>query len=255
MSASASEFPELSVVVPIKDEAENLRPLIREICNSLDRFNVDYEIIYVDDGSADSSSALLEEIILELPQLRLIRHSTCFGQSAAIVTGILGARGSLIATIDGDGQNDPKDLLLLLERYRKESDDSVAKSVMVVGHRVRREDTKIKRYSSVVANFVRQALLQDSTPDTGCGLKIFSRASFIGLPRFNHMHRFLPALFIRDGGKVVSVPVNHRAREKGISKYGVWNRLWVGVFDLIGVMWLIRRSLQLKANEQDETRE
>ena len=197
----------------------------------------------------------MEDIIPKLPRLRLIRHSTCVGQSAAIVTGILGARGSLIATIDGDGQNDPKDIPLLLECYRKEIGNMVSEAVMVVGHRVTRKDSRAKRYSSVVANYVRRGLLKDSTPDTGCGLKVFSRASFLGLPRFNHMHRFLPALFMRDGGKVVSVPVNHRIREQGVSKYGVWNRLWVGIFDLIGVMWLIRRSLRSKANEKDRTRE
>ncbi len=254
MSTKASELPELSVVVPVKDESENLRPLIEEICASLDLSNINYEIIYVDDGSLDSTPALLRELSAQRPRLRVINHPSSLGQSAAIVTGVMAAYGRLIATIDGDGQNDPTDILVLLESYRNELDKNDFGSLMVVGHRMMRKDTWVKRWSSRIANSVRSHFLKDYTPDSGCGLKVFSQASFMELPRFNHMHRFLPALLIRSGGKVLSVPVNHRARERGVSKYGVWNRLWVGIIDLFGVMWLLRRSLPLIEEKKDPMR-
>lgn len=255
MSATVSEVPELSVVVPVKDEAENLKPLIEEICVSLNSSDTDYEIVYVDDGSVDSTAILLKELILKKPRLRVIRHPTCFGQSAAIVTGVSSARGNIIATIDGDGQNDPKDLLLLLERYRHEMNKRDYGTVMVVGHRVMRKDRLLKRYSSRIANSIRRRILEDSAPDTGCSLKVFSRAAFMALPHFDHMHRFLPALIIRGGGRVLSVPVSHRARERGISKYGIWDRLLAGIVDLFGVMWLVRRSLRTITEEKNRNRE
>ena len=244
------KVPELSVVVPVKDEAENLKPLIEEICASLSASDTDYEIVYVDDGSADSTSSVLKEIAHRVPRLRTIRHPTCLGQSAAIVTGVIAAQGNVIVTMDGDGQNDPSDILFLLENFRQETQAYDLNAVIVIGHRVMRKDTLIKRCSSRVANFIRTKFLKDCAPDTGCGLKVFSREAFMALPHFDHMHRFLPALFLRDGGKVRSVPVNHRARKQGQSKYGIGNRIWVGVSDLFGVMWLMRRSLRSVADKK-----
>jgi dolichol-phosphate mannosyltransferase len=166
------------------------------------------------------------------------RHRRSCGQSAAIVTGVRAARGGWIATLDGDGQNDPADIPALL---RHAMDDVGKGPLLVAGHRVRRKDSWTKRLSSRFANRIRAALLHDATPDTGCGLKLFRRDTFLELPHFDHMHRYLPALFIRAGGRVVSVPVNHRPRIRGQSNYGTLDRLWVGIFDLVGVFWLQRR--------------
>jgi len=232
--------PELSVVVPVKDEAENIEPLIGEIGAALDAAGRCYEIVYVDDGSADSTPDILQRLMAELPTLRAVRHQDCCGQSAAIATGVTTARAPLIATLDGDGQNDPADIPALLARYRELDGDD---PLMITGRRAKRRDTWVKRTSSKVANGVRRAMLKDDTPDTGCGLKVFARADFLALPRFDHMHRFLPALILRAGGQVESVAVNHRPRERGTSKYGVWNRVWVGIVDLFGVMWLQRRPI------------
>ena len=149
------------------------------------------------------------------------------------------ADAPVIATLDGDGQNDPADIPTLLDRFREFADPD---RILIAGHRTKRKDSWLKKVSSRFANSVRAAILKDDTPDTGCGLKVFSRNAFLAMPRFDHMHRYLPALMIRSGGKVISVPVNHRPRERGTSKYGVWNRLWVGIADLFGVMWLIRRG-------------
>jgi dolichol-phosphate mannosyltransferase len=158
-----------------------------------------------------------------------------------VASGVKAARASLIATLDGDGQNDPADIPALLERLLAEPPDQRDR-LMIAGNRRKRRDTAVRRLSSRVANGVRAGLLGDDTPDAGCGLKLFSRAAFLDMPRFDHMHRFLPALMIRQGGRVLSVPVNHRPRQRGVSKYGLWNRLWVGIVDLFGVMWLQRRA-------------
>jgi len=232
------KFPELAVVVPVKNEAENLEPLISEIAGHL-RGRVIFEIIYVDDGSDDNTPARLLELTRDYPELKAFRHRLSCGQSAAVVTGIRQATAPIIATLDGDGQNDPADIPALLARFR---DHPAPDELLVAGHRTSRQDNWLKRVSSRFANAVRRALLKDNTPDTGCGLKVFGRNAFLAFPPFDHMHRYLPALMIRAGGTVVSVPVNHRPRERGTSKYGVWNRLWVGIADLVGVMWLIRRG-------------
>jgi dolichol-phosphate mannosyltransferase len=170
-----------------------------------------------------------------------LRHHVSCGQSAAVATGVKAARAPIIATLDGDGQNDPADIPALLQRLLSESEDG-RDLLLVAGHRQKRRDDGLRRLSSKIANRVRAGLLGDDTPDTGCGLKLFTRAAFLDMPRFDHMHRFLPALMIRRGGRVVSLPVHHRPRERGVSKYGVWNRLWVGIVDLFGVMWLQRRA-------------
>lgn len=235
--ASAAR-PALSVVVPVHNETENLRPLIDEIVTALDGL-IAFEIVYVDDGSTDATLDRLKEIALTEPRLRVFRQVACCGQSAAIWTGVKNARAGAIATLDGDGQNDPADIPALWQRYNDEGDGD---RLMVAGLRAKRRDTAIRRLSSRVANGIRSSLLKDDTPDTGCGLKVFPRDAFLAMPRFDHMHRFLAALMIRQGGRVLSVPVNHRPRERGTSKYGVWNRLWVGIVDLFGVMWLQRRG-------------
>jgi len=221
----------VSVVVPVRNEAPNIAPLIAEIRAALS--GAPHEIIYVDDGSDDGTLEALRAIA---PPVVIRRHRVGCGQSAAIVTGVRASQGRWIATLDGDGQNDPADLPALLARAQAE-----AGLVLVAGHRVHRRDSRVKKISSRLANRIRASLLGDNTPDTGCGLKVFPRQAFLELPAFDHMHRYLPALFIRAGGRVVSVPVGHRPRLRGASKYGTWDRLWVGIFDLAGVAWLQRR--------------
>jgi dolichol-phosphate mannosyltransferase len=220
----------ISVVVPVKNEAPNIAPLIAEIRAAL--AGVPHEIVYVDDGSTDGSLA-----VLQAEGVVARRHRTSCGQSAAIVTGVRTARGAWIATLDGDGQNDPADIPALLARGQAEGG-----CVLVAGHRIRRRDSAVKRLTSRAANRLRAFILGDATPDTGCGLKLFRREDFMALPAFDHMHRFLPALFIRAGGRVVSVPVNHRPRLRGVSKYGTLDRALVGIVDLAGVAWLQRRG-------------
>jgi dolichol-phosphate mannosyltransferase len=229
----------LSVVVPVHNEAENLKPLLEEICKALDGVR-DFEVIYVDDGSTDDSYVRLIDLARHIPQLRVLKHRRGYGQSTALLTGIRHAKGSIIATLDGDGQNDPADIRALL--YALETLQKEHALAMVVGYRKKRQDTEWRRFSSRIANAVRSKLLGDNTPDTGCGLKVFSKELFLSLPYFDHMHRFLPALAQRAGGRVVSVEVNHRARLAGVSKYGTWNRLWVGIVDILGVMWLQSRA-------------
>lgn len=225
--------PLLSVVIPVRNEAPNIAPLVAEIEAALAA--VPHEIVYVDDGSSDATPAALREAALGAP-LRHLRHRASCGQSAAVVTGVKAARGTWIATLDGDGQNDPADIPRLLARAQAE-----AGAILVAGHRVTRRDNWVKRRSSRIANAVRARLLGDATPDTGCGLKVFPRALFLDLPHFDHMHRFLPALVLRQGGRVVSEPVNHRPRVRGTSNYGTLDRLLVSLFDLVGVAWLQRR--------------
>lgn len=229
---------ELSVVIPVRNEAPNVAPLVREIAAALDG-TLDYEIIYVDDGSEDETAAAVSTLAREGHRLRLIRHRRSFGQSTAIRTGVKAARAPWIATLDGDGQNDPADIPRLWQMARTAPSEP---PLLVAGHRARRRDSAVKRLSSRIANGVRRALLGDGTPDSGCGLKLFPRALYLDLPFFDHNHRFLPALVQRAGGRVLSVPVNHRPRERGHSNYGTLDRLFVGIVDLLGVIWLMRRA-------------
>ncbi|MGR8933833.1 MAG: glycosyltransferase [Gammaproteobacteria bacterium] len=230
----------ISIVVPVHNEAENIFPLLTEIEQAMGDAAA-YEIIYVDDGSRDATPFELDDALRRHKQLRIIRHRSSCGQSAAIHSGVRAARYPFIATLDGDGQNDPADIPKLytkLKRHRQQRPNVW----MVAGWRQKRRDTGWRRFSSQVANRVRAALLADETPDTGCGLKIFLREAFLTLPYFDHMHRFLPALVLRSGGQVISEPVNHRPRNRGQSKYGTLDRLAVGIVDLLGVMWLKSRA-------------
>ncbi|MBE9562044.1 MAG: glycosyltransferase family 2 protein [Proteobacteria bacterium] len=237
-------MPNLSVVVPIYNEADNLIPLINEIQAALDGV-IDYELIYVDDGSTDNSWQVLKSI--NCNKLRIIRHQRSYGQSVAILTGVKSADSDWIVTLDGDGQNDPADIPYLISIQI-----DVPETTMVIGWRRVRQDSWLKRKASRIANTVRRVLLQDYALDTGCGLKLFTRDAYLGLPQFNHIHRFLPALFLRDGYKVISYEVNHRPRNKGESKYGIFDRLWVGIIDTLGVMWLRRRSCKAEIIEESE---
>ncbi len=226
-----------SVVIPMHNEAENIPLMINEI-DSVLKEQHEYEIIIVDDGSTDATPAVLQAHQATHPHLKPIRHKTNYGQSAAVVTGVNAARYEWIVTLDGDCQNDPADIPKLIAALNAEQR---ATSLLFIGHRTKRRDDIVKRLSSRIANGVRSTLLADNCPDTGCGLKLFSKNYFLRLPHFNHVHRYLPALVKRAGGRAISVPVNHRERAKGTSKYGVFNRLWVGIADLMGVAWLIRR--------------
>lgn len=231
----------VSIVVPVYNEVENIAGLAAEIIRAMRR-NLSYEIIFVDDGSSDNTPALIDELGSMHQTLRFVCHSRNLGQSAAIATGVYNAAGPIIVTLDGDGQNDPGDIPRLLQCY-KENESRYQGRILISGRRRKRMDSHLKRVSSRIANKVRMCLLKDNIADTGCGLKVFSKHLFLSLPAFDHMHRFLPALVIRNNGTVFSVDVNHRHRVRGKSKYGLLNRLWIGIVDLLGVMWLQRRPL------------
>ena len=235
---------ELTVVIPVYNEVESIAPLVDEICGQLDG-QLDYAIIVVDDGSTDSTPGILQTSRQAHTRLRILRHRYCCGQSAAIATGVQAAGSTWIATLDGDGQNDPADILTLY-RAMDTSPDAV---MLVTGYRKQRRDDWLKRVSSRIANVVRAVVLRDATPDSACGLKVFARETFLALPQFDHMHRFLPALVQRQGGKVLSIEVRHRPRRRGVSKYGVHDRLWAGIIDMLGVCWLQRRNRQPVVSE------
>jgi dolichol-phosphate mannosyltransferase len=234
---------ELSVVIPAHNEAENVGPLLREIAAALaGGRGPDYEVVLVDDGSTDATSACAQEAAAVVLRLVVVRHPSPRGQSFAVVSGVRAAQGRWIATIDGDGQNDPADIPRLLAARDAAPSRPDSGPLLLAGYRKARRDSWLKRVSSRVANGVRGRLLGDYTPDTGCGLKLFEREAFLAVPHFDHMHRFLPALFLREGGRVVSVEVGHRPRTRGQSHYGLFNRLWVGIVDIFGVLWLIKRG-------------
>jgi dolichol-phosphate mannosyltransferase len=237
-------MPDLSVVVPVFNERDNIAPLLAEIAAAL-RGRADFEIVYVDDASRDDSLAVLKQAKAEYPELRVIHHVAQSGQSTAIRNGVKAARGAWVATLDGDGQNDPADIPELIA-MREESPREIK---LFAGWRVNRKDTASKRFGSRFANAIRQRLLHDDTPDTGCGIKLFERAAFLDLPYFDHMHRYLPALMQRAGWQVKSVPVNHRPRGTGVSKYNNLGRALVGITDLRGVGWLIKRSKRTDVEE------
>lgn len=240
MPAEHPSAPRVSVVVPAYNEGENLRPLVEEILAALEGDWQDCEVVLVDDGSNDDTATVAGSLCAGEPRVRYLRHHRNSGQSAAVWTGVVAATSPLIVTLDGDGQNDPASIPDLLLRYITLQGPA---PLLICGIRVDRRDTLQKRLASRAANRIRRWLLDDEVSDSGCGLKVFARGDFLALPMFNHMHRFLPALMKAAGARIESVPVRHRARTRGVSKYGVGGRALVGVYDLIGVAWLMRRRL------------
>jgi dolichol-phosphate mannosyltransferase len=228
--------PAVSIVVPVRNEAGNITPLIAEITAALGN-SVDFEIIYVNDGSTDRTESELTLLMASRPWLRHIIHRTSCGQSAAVRTGVLHARAPVIVTLDGDGQNDPAFIPELLKALSM----GAPRVGLVAGQRIGRKATGFKKLQSRIANGVRSAVLRDGTRDTGCGLKAFRRELFLALPYFDGLHRFLPALVRREGYEIGYVDVVDRTRQRGVSNYGMWDRLWIGILDLVGVWWLIRR--------------
>ncbi len=240
MIETSASPPTVSVVVPVRNEAGNIAPLVAEIAAALGS-GLGFEIIYVNDGSTDRTESELTLLMASRPWLRQIKHQTSCGQSAAVSTGVLHASAPVVVTLDGDGQNDPAFIPALLKALA-----AGAPSVgLVAGQRVGRRASAFKRFQSRFANAVRGAVLRDGTRDTGCGLKAFRRDLFLALPYFDGLHRFLPALVRREGYDVGYVDVVDRPRGAGTSNYGMWDRLWVGILDLIGVWWLIRRRRQV----------
>jgi dolichol-phosphate mannosyltransferase len=232
---ASATAPGVSIVVPVRNEADNIAPLVDEIAATLDK-NLAFELIYVNDGSTDRTEAELTRLMASRPWLRQIRHETSCGQSAAVSSGVIHARAAIVVTLDGDGQNDPAFIPALLEAMTKAPHIG-----LVAGQRVGRQATGFKKFQSRVANAVRSVVLRDGTRDTGCGLKAFRRDLFLRLPYFDGLHRFLPALVRREGYAIGYVDVVDRPRRAGTSNYGMWDRLWIGILDLFGVWWLIRR--------------
>lgn len=221
----------------MRNEADNIAPLIAEIAAALDgRWN--YEVIYVNDGSLDATAERLKAAMMERQNLRQLRHAVSTGQSAAVRSGVRAARGAIVATLDGDGQNNPSFLPALISAVEQGGE----RTGLAAGQRVGRKDTGFKKIQSRIANGVRKAILHDGTRDTGCGLKAFRREVFLALPYFDGLHRFLPALVRREGYGIVYVDVIDRPRHSGVSNYGFFDRLWIGIMDLAGVWWLIRRK-------------
>ncbi len=241
----------VSVVIPVLNEEHNVEPLLRELEVALQGWK-QVEVICVDDYSKDCTLEVLKSCSAQYPWLRIVRHHVQSGQSAAVRSGVQAARYPLIATLDGDGQNDPNDIAQLVTVYHQEKKINVP--CLINGRRLHRQDTRWRRLCSLMANGVRRCLLGDDTPDSGCGIKVFDRADFLDLPSFNHMHRFIPALIRQRGGTVFSVAVNHRSRVSGASHYGALDRLSVGVVDLVGVLWLARRTMPSASNVEDEYR-
>ena len=227
----------VSIVVPVRNEAGNITPLITEIAAALDGL-WPYEIIYVNDGSTDETAQRLAEEMARRPNLRVLRHERSTGQSAAVRSGIRAAHGAMVATLDGDGQNNPAflpDLIAALEK-------GGGRVGLVAGQRVGRKDTGFKKLQSRLANKIRNAVLHDGTRDTGCGLKAVRRDVFLMMPYFDGLHRFMPALVRREGYDIAYIDVIDRPRHSGVSNYGFFDRLWIGIMDLAGVWWLIRRK-------------
>ena len=236
--------PEISIVVPVHNEAGAAAPLAREIAHAF--AGREYEMVFVDDASRDSTLEELLALRAELSRLRVLKHPQNAGQSRAVRTGVLAARGAIVVTLDGDGQNPPADGPALVDALRA----APPEVAMVGGRRVKRKDTAAKRWASRIANNVRKRLLADDADDTGCGLKAFRREAFLRLPYFDHMHRYLPALMIREGYRVAYRDVGHRPRVVGRSKYTNLGRLWAAVSDLQGVMWLRSRARNPGAVEE-----
>ncbi len=240
------DLPAISVVVPVHNESLNVLPLLAQI-EAAFTGRMPFEAVFVDDLSSDDTLKILTDFARSHPWLTVVAHRNNCGQSTAVRTGVQHASAPVVATLDGDGQNDPADVPRMLARWHEVRAAQPGRPVLIAGWRTQRQDTWVKRKSSRIANGVRSRLLGDATPDTGCGLKLLARDDFLALPYFDHMHRFLPALVQRAGGVVESVPVAHRPRLQGQSHYGIHNRLWVGLVDLLGVMWLQRRARVARA--------
>jgi dolichol-phosphate mannosyltransferase len=237
LPSSDAATVDVSIVVPVRNEAENVGPLIVEIAAALDgRWK--YEIVYVNDGSTDATGERIAAIMRQRENLRQIRHVTSSGQSAAVRSGVRAARGAIVATLDGDGQNNPAFLPELISAIENGGE----RVGLAAGQRVGRKDTGFKKIQSRIANGVRNGILRDGTRDTGCGLKAFRREVFLMMPYFDGLHRFLPALVRREGYEIAYVDVTDRPRHFGVSNYGFFDRLWIGIMDLGGVWWLIRRK-------------
>jgi len=245
-----SPISNISVVVPVYNEQDNVLPLVAEIAEQLEQI-MPYEIVMVDDYSRDQTLPRLLEARLKFPALKVVQHQTNAGQSAAVISGVKAARYAWIVTLDGDRQNHPADILKLIE-IAEQSMKTHGKLVVCAGHRNQRHDNFVRKVSSVVANKTRAFFLKDNCPDSGCGIKLFPKRLFLTLPHFKNCHRFLPALFKRAGARIINVPVRHRQRVEGQSKYGIMNRLWAGIVDLLGVAWLCRRSVNVEVNDEFE---
>jgi len=236
VKSSSADQIDVSVVIPVFDEEGAAPGLAREIAAAFAGRR--YEMIFVDDRSRDATRQVLTELKSELPTLRVLTHQTNSGQSRALRSGILNARGAVIVTLDGDGQNDPADGPKLVDALVAGSPNLA----LVAGERVKRQDSLAKKFASRFGNGVRKRLLRDTANDTGCGLKAFRRDAFLRLPYFDHIHRYIPALMLREGFDVAFLPVNHRHRQTGASKYTNLGRLWASLSDLLGVMWLQSRA-------------
>jgi dolichol-phosphate mannosyltransferase len=247
MSEMRENIPAVSIVIPVRNEAGNIAPLVAEIAAALAA--VSFEIVYVNDGSSDGTENELAALAGDRKWLRQIKHAVSCGQSAAVRTGVSHARAPVVVTLDGDGQNDPAFIPELLRVLEAGS----PRMGLVAGQRVGRKDTGFKKFQSRIANGVRGAVLRDGTRDTGCGLKAFRRDMFLALPYFDGLHRFLPALARREGYDIGYVDVVDRSRRAGTSNYGMWDRLWVGILDLMGVWWLIRRKRRVPQVSEVET--
>jgi dolichol-phosphate mannosyltransferase len=238
--ARAGATPAVSIVVPVRNEAGNIAPLVAEIAAAAAAAGP-FEIVYVDDGSTDATASELSALTAERPWLRQIGHAVSCGQSAAIRTGVLAARAPIVVTLDGGGQNDPAFIPALIAAL----ENGAPGVALIAGQRKGRQASAFKKFQSRIANAVRGAVLRDGTRDTGCGLKAFRRDVFLALPYFDALHRFLPALVRREGYEIGYVDVIDRPRRAGVSNYGMWDRLWVGILDLAGVWWLIRRRRRI----------
>ena len=242
----ATNDPAVSIVVPVRNEAGNIAPLVEEIAAAIDG-HWPFEVVYVNDGSNDTTEDELRSLMARYPWLRRVRHKQSCGQSAAVRSGVTVARAPLVVTLDGDGQNDPAFIPELIRVLKA----GAPRTGLVAGQRVGRKASGFKKFQSRVANTVRGVVLRDGTRDTGCGLKAFRRDAFLRLPYFDGLHRFLPALVRREGYEIAYVDVVDRSRAHGVSNYGMWDRLWIGILDLAGVWWLIRRSKKVPEISED----
>jgi dolichol-phosphate mannosyltransferase len=229
---------EVSIIIPIKDEADNIEPLASELSKVMGRQAWTWECLWVDDGSTDRSLSILQHLSQADPRHRFLSFQHNTGQSAALWAGFAAARGGIFATMDGDGQNDPADLPPLVDAIRSGQTD------MANGYRKKRKDTLARRISSWIANRFRTWTTGRSVRDVGCSTRAFRRECVEALPRFAGMHRFLPTLVIMEGFRLQELPVNHRPRLRGNSKYSIGNRLWVGLWDTFGVLWLRKRGFR-----------